>query len=68
MTTSKHPATRTPSDKNLKQNPGIGQSKGLRSPEDAEELEGENTFEGDTENRTNRSGGINPRDRSRENR
>lgn len=66
--TSKHDKTKRPSDKDLKVNPGIGQSTGLQSAQDAEDLEGDNTFEGDTANNTNRAGGINPKDRPRANR
>jgi hypothetical protein len=66
--TSKHDGPKKPTDKDLKENPGIGQSAGLRSPEEADLLEGENTFEGDTDNRTNRLGGVDPRDRQRDNR
>ena len=68
MTSSKHPKKEKPTDKDLKQNPGIGQSAGLQSAEDADVVKGENTFEGDTDNNTNRSGGIDPRDRQRQNR
>jgi hypothetical protein len=67
MTSPKHDKTKTPSDKDLKENPGIGQTAGLRSPEDVELLEGENTLEGDTDNNTNRQGGIDPSDRRRGN-
>lgn len=68
MTSPKHPKTDEPTDKDLKENPGIGQSAGLQSAEDAEALEGENTFEGDTENEASRSGGVDPARRRRENR
>jgi hypothetical protein len=38
-------------DKDLKRNPGIGQSKGsFATGEDPQSIEGENTVEGDTEN------------------
>lgn len=67
MTTDKHDKTKKPTDKDLKENPGIGQSAGLESPDDAELLEGDNTFEGDTDNNTDRSGGADPRDRQRGN-
>jgi hypothetical protein len=67
MTSPKHDKTKTPSDKDLKENPGIGQTAGLSSPEDVELLEGENTLEGDTDNNTNRQGGIDPSDRRRGN-
>jgi hypothetical protein len=66
MTGKKHQKTKKPTDKDLKENPGIGQSAGLRSSQDTD-LEGENTFEGDTDNNTDRWGGINPRDRQRSN-
>ena len=54
--TSKHPApgespVETPDD--LDENPGIGQSKGLfarTGSDDADQLAGENTVEGDVEN------------------
>jgi len=54
--TSKHPArdespVETPHD--LEENPGIGQTKGLfarAGSEDADQLAGENTVEGDVEN------------------
>ncbi|MGV6873189.1 hypothetical protein ACUSIJ_10910 [Pseudochelatococcus sp. B33] len=68
MTAQKHSKTRKPSDKDLKENPGIGQSPGLGSAEDADLLKGNSTFEGDTENNATRSGGVNPRDRPRGNR
>ena len=47
----------------LERNPGIGSSKGLfarTSSADAELIEGENTFEGDTDNDAGLAGGINP--------
>ncbi len=68
MTRNKHDKTKKPTDKDLKDNPGIGQSAGLTTADDAELLEGENTFEGDTDNNTSRSGGAHPRDRQRANR
>ena len=48
----------------LERNPGIGQSKGLfamTSAADVELIEGENTFEGDTDNDAGVAGGINPK-------
>lgn len=65
--TSRHPRTPIPSDKDLRENPGIGQSPGIRSPEEAELLQGDNTVEGDIDNETNRAGGIDPRHRPRKN-
>jgi hypothetical protein len=59
---SKHIDRATPSDKDLHENPQIGGSKGARmagaTPDELEEFEGENTFEGDVENDTNPQGGI----------
>jgi len=60
--TSKHPKQTKPTDVDLDRNPLIGGSKGLTmaqaGPEDLEDLEGENTIEGDVENDTNAQGGI----------
>ena len=47
----------------LERNPGIGSSAGLfarTDSSDAELIEGENTFEGDTENDGGNAGGVNP--------
>jgi hypothetical protein len=59
---SKHFKKATPSDKDLDVNPQIGGSKGATiagvTPDELEEFEGENTFEGDVENGTNPVGGI----------
>ena len=47
----------------LVRNPGIGSSKGLfarTSGEDSDLIEGDNTFEGDTENDGGTAGGVNP--------
>jgi hypothetical protein len=58
----KHEATKTPSDADLRTNPLIGGSKGTTragvTPDELEEMEGENTVEGDVENDTNAAGGI----------
>ena len=65
-----HPKTRKPSDKDLKQNPGIGSSKGpIRGGDilDEEPLDGDNTFEGDVESDVDRVGGVNPRQTGRTN-
>ena len=65
---NKHPKTDTPTDKDLKQATGIGRPNGTNNTDGAvEELEGENTFEGDVKNDTNRSGGVNPDHRGRTN-
>jgi hypothetical protein len=59
---SKHPKLDRPTNVDLVRNPGIGSSKGVTmaqaSIEDVEDLQGENTFEGDVENDTNAQGGI----------
>ena len=47
----------------LERNPGIGSSKGLfarTSSEDADLIEGDHTFEGDTDNDAGLAGGVNP--------
>ncbi len=58
--------TKTPSDADLKGNPGIGQSKGLTGT-DPEAIEADSTFEGDVENETKADGGIDPNHRPRKN-
>ncbi len=61
MTSSKQPKTRVPTDADLKNNPGIGASKGTTmSGEDPGEIAADSTFEGDVENETNREGGVDP--------
>ncbi|ASY63655.1 ABC-type sugar transport systems, ATPase [Sinorhizobium sojae CCBAU 05684] len=67
MITSKHPKTRRPSDKDLKQDPGIGQSKGIKSPSDYERLKRDSTVEGDVANDATAQGGANPAQRGRTN-
>ena len=67
MTTSQHPQTRKPSDKDLKINPGIGQSKGLNRHVGDDPILGDATEEGDVSNETNRFGGVNPEHRGRTN-
>jgi hypothetical protein len=49
------------------QDPGIGQSKGIRGPSDYERLKRGNTTEGDVANDTTVQGGANPRQRGRTN-
>src|SRR5690606_26192045 len=63
--TDKHPKSRTPTDKDLRENPGIGSSPGTSGYGD--ELDGENTFRGDVENDTTPQGGIDPDRRVRTN-
>lgn len=67
---NQHPKTRRPTDKDLKQNPGIGTSKGtIRGGDilDEEGLDGDNTFEGDVENDVTRQGGLDPNQTGRTN-
>ncbi|WP_407520491.1 hypothetical protein [Methylobacterium oryzisoli] len=65
---SKQPKTTTPTDADLKGNPGIGTSKGMtRSGGDPEDIAGANTFEGDVENDVTREGGVDPNQRGRTN-
>jgi hypothetical protein len=62
---SQHPKTRRPTDKDLRENPGIGTSKGTAGRGDVPD--GENTFEGDVENDVTRQGGVNPNQTGRTN-
>lgn len=60
--TSKQPKLYAPSEKDLRENPLIGGSKGATmagaSAEDLQDALGENTIEGDVENDVNAAGGI----------
>jgi len=67
MSTSKHFKTRKPSDADLREDPGIGQSKGLDRFTGADEIAGDNTEEGDVGNDTTRFGGVDPNQRGRVN-
>lgn len=62
-----HRKTSRPTDKDLRENPGIGTSKGTSKAGD-EALDGDNTFEGDVENDVTRQGGVDPRQTGRTNR
>lgn len=64
---SNHPKTKKPSDKDLRENPGIGSSKGTIKQGDEAGLDGDNTFEGDVENDTTASGGVDPTQTGRTN-
>jgi hypothetical protein len=64
---SKHFKTAKPTDADLGNDPGIGQSKGLNRFAGNDEIAGENTDEGDVGNDTNRFGGIDPNQRGRAN-
>jgi len=59
---NKHVKLNRPTNVDLVRNPLIGGSKGTRmagvTPDELEQFEGENTFEGDIENDTNPQGGI----------
>jgi hypothetical protein len=66
---SKQPKTRTPTDADLKGNPGIGSSKGTTiAGEDPEAIAADSTFEGDVENETTPEGGVDPDNMGRTNR
>ncbi|WP_164924395.1 hypothetical protein [Sinorhizobium fredii] len=67
MTSSKHPKTQEPSDRDLERDPGIGQSKGIRGPSDYENLKRDNTIEGDVANDPTPQGGADPSHRGRTN-
>ncbi|TPK65050.1 MULTISPECIES: hypothetical protein [unclassified Mesorhizobium] len=64
MNDNKHRKQPRPSDRDLRNDPGIGASKGTIKGgdilDDDEELDGENTFRGDVENDTTSQGGVNP--------
>jgi hypothetical protein len=65
MSGSQHPKTRTPSDADLRGNPGIGTSKGAHGEDDR--IGGDTTFEGDVMNDSTPQGGVNPDQRGRTN-
>jgi hypothetical protein len=69
--TNQHPKTDRPTDKDLRQNPGIGTSKGTVKGGDTldenDPLDGDNTFEGDVENDVTPQGGIDPNQTGRTN-
>lgn len=60
MTTTKHEKRVSPKlDQDLEFNPGIGQSKGsFMTGIDPDEIEGENTVEGDTDNNAGAFGQV----------
>ena len=64
MSSSQHVKARgSPFQSDLDRNPGIGQSKSaFATGADPEEIEGDNTVEGDVENGPNALGGISKRD------
>lgn len=69
--TDQHFKTKRPTDKDLKENPGIGSSKGTTGAgeilEDNGGLDGDNTFEGDVENDVTPQGGVDPNQTGRTN-
>ena len=68
MSTSKHPKGKSPFTDDLKRNPGIGRSKGsFATGIPPEEIEGENTVEGDVENDATMTDGVPERERARTN-
>jgi len=64
-TSNKHPKTSQPSDADLRNDPGIGRSKGADRSDPG--IGGDNTFEGDVLNDTTPEGGIDPNQRGRTN-
>lgn len=64
MSSSKHPKPGEQPVKledDLERNPGVGSSKGLfarEGGEEAELIEGDNSFEGDVDNDAGRAGGV----------
>jgi len=68
MSTSKHAKGKSPFIDDLTRNPGIGQSKGsFATGIPPEEIEGENTVEGDVENDATMTDGVPQRERARTN-
>ena len=69
--TSKHRKTHRPSDRDLKDNPLIGGSKGTTmagiTPDELERAQGANTIEGDVENDSTRADGVPEEERERTN-
>lgn len=55
-----HPKTPTPSDKDLREDPGIGASKGTAKAGDDDIEDGDNTFQGDVENDVGDGGKVDP--------
>ena len=68
MSTGKHPKGKSPFVSDLERNPGIGQSNGtFATGIPPEEIEGENTVEGDTDNDSTVTDGVPDRERARTN-
>lgn len=69
MTDTKHQKGESPFPDDLERNPGIGQSKGgFMTGIPPEEIEGENTVEGDAENDSTATDGVPQEERERTNR
>jgi hypothetical protein len=65
---NQHLKTKTPTDADLKGNPGIGESKGVTmSGIDPAAIEADSTIEGDVDNETTREGGVDPNHLARHN-
>ncbi len=62
-----HPKTTTPSDKDLREDPGIGASKGTFKAGDDDIEDGANTFQGDVENDVSYGGKVDPNKTGRTN-
>jgi hypothetical protein len=68
MTGKHEKKRRSPFPDDLKRNPGIGQSKGtFMTGLPPDEILGDNTVEGDTDNDTTVTGGVRERQRTRTN-
>ena len=68
MSTSRHPKGKSPFTDDLKRDQGIGQSKGsFATGIPPEEIEGENTLEGDVDNDSTVTDGVPERERARTN-
>jgi hypothetical protein len=68
MTDGKHDKNRSPFTDDLERDPGIGQSKGsFATGIPPEEIEGENTVEGDIDNDSTATDGVPERQRERTN-
>ncbi len=66
MTSSKHDKGESPFQDDLERNPGVGQSKGAFSTGGSlDEIEGDNTAEGDVENDPTPVGAVDERDLGR---
>ena len=68
MTSGKQDKGESPFTDDLKRNPGIGQSKGsFATGIPPDEIEGENTVEGDVDNDATLTDGVSTRERARTN-